>query len=163
MSWFIQELFLASDYFSKSCVIGLYYPIDNEVQTFRIISRSLSCSKITCLPKIINNQMSFAKFTSYNSLKMGKFGIMEPIGDELIPLNEIDVIVTPGIAFDRFGYRIGYGKGFYDRLFEECDNKNKTFSVGLAYDFQVLSRIIERESHDKKVNAIMTNKESISI
>lgn len=161
-SWFIQETFLKSDFFYKSKTIGLYYPTNNEVHTFRIINRSQSCSKKVYLPIIKNNEINFAEFISYGLLKGGKFEIMEPLDNKLISLDEIDIIITPGIVFDRLGYRIGYGKGFYDKLFEKNHNKKK-YSIGLAYDFQILDEIIERDIHDKRVDVIITNKELIVI
>ena len=157
-SWFAQENLLNSIFFSKSETIGVYYPILNEVQTFRIINKSIYAKKKICLPKLLNNEIIFFSITNLIDLIVGKYNIKEPIVHDNNECMKIDTIVTPGIVFDRFGYRIGYGRGYYDKLLSQNSNKN-LISIGLGYDFQLIPYTILHESHDVKLNALITNRE----
>ncbi len=76
--------------------------------------------------------------------KKGAMGIEEPIGDKYI--GRIDLIVVPGIVFDKTGNRIGFGRGYYDRFLENYPDSVK---VSIIYDFQLIEKI-EVEEHDKK-------------
>ena len=69
-------------------------------------------------------------------LKKGLYGIGEPIERKFVGLDKIDLVLVPGLAFDKRGNRLGRGKGYYDRFLKELP-ENKTY-IGLAYDFQIL-------------------------
>jgi 5-formyltetrahydrofolate cyclo-ligase len=74
---------------------------------------------------------------------------MEPPPHE--PVDKIDILVVPGIAFDKKGSRLGYGKGFYDRL---LSTKRIKFSIGLAYSFQLVEEGLPYDLYDKRLDAI---------
>src|ERR687890_177305 len=118
-SWLAQDNLLNSFFFSKSKVIGVYYPILNEVQTFRIIMKSLSLKKKVCLPKVQDGKMTFYSIFGLNDLKIGMYNINEPQTTDIVKDETIDTIIAPGAVFDRLGNRIGYGKGYYDRFLEQ--------------------------------------------
>jgi 5-formyltetrahydrofolate cyclo-ligase len=160
-SWQAQENFLNSLFFSKSEVIGAYYPILNEVQTFRIIHECLLVKKTVCLPKLLQGEIVFFSITTLNDLETGSFNIKEPSLNKGNICEEIDTVITPGIVFDRRGYRIGYGKGYYDRYLKNFPKQNGSNAVGLGYEFQLASEPIPYEPHDVKLNALITNKEVI--
>jgi 5-formyltetrahydrofolate cyclo-ligase len=160
-SWYAQENLLNSIFFPKSKIIGLYYPILNEVQTFRIIHRSLFIKKTVCLPKLLDGEIIFFSITNVSDLKLGKFNIREPLLNKN-NICEVDTVITPGLVFDRSGYRIGYGKGYYDNFFNKVSRKKIT-AIGLCYDFQLISDSIPYELHDAKLNVLITNKEVLSI
>ena len=85
-------------------------------------------------------------------------GILEPKTVRKADENNIDVILVPGLAFDRNGGRMGFGKGYYDRLLES----SKAVKIGLCYDFQILEKI-PTESHDVPMNFVITEKEILEI
>ena len=122
--------------FTESKVIGLYYPILNEVQTFQIISQAILNSKTVCLPTIVNEQIIFFKYDPTKRLRIGKYGIMEPEATSENMNHCLDIVITPGVVFDMTGNRIGYGKGYYDKFFNSNAYQNMTL-VGLGYDFQI--------------------------
>jgi len=160
-SWQAQQIFLNSHYYINSKTIGVYLPILNEVQTFEVIQRSLTCKKNICLPRLDDDnddEMNFYQFFTYNNLVKGKYNILEPKREKDNLCKDIDIIITPGIAFDKRGFRIGYGKGYYDRFLNKLLNKNITF-IGFGYEFQILNFNIPSEAHDVKLDAIITNKE----
>ncbi|HXT85193.1 MAG TPA: 5-formyltetrahydrofolate cyclo-ligase [Verrucomicrobiae bacterium] len=154
----IQDFFLNSHYFSNSKTIGAYFPILNEVQTFEVIQKSLSCKKKICLPRLDNNEINFYQFSAYDNLVKGKYNIFEPKIDNNNLCEDMDIIIIPGVAFDKRGYRIGYGKGYYDKFLNKFLNKNLTL-IGFGYEFQILSFNMPTEVHDVKMDAIITNKE----
>ena len=154
-SWTIQDHLIDSNVFYNAKVIGLYYPILNEVQTFRIISYSLLNSKTVCLPAVVGEKLFFYKFESKKELKKGKYNIMEPSNTNLEMNNQLDLIIIPGIVFDIAGHRIGYGKGYYDKLIKSLPT-NKFTVAGLGYNFQVHHEEIEHFDHDAKIDVLIT-------
>lgn len=156
-SWFAQERFLKSPFFSKCETVGVYHPILNEAQTFRIIYQLISSSKIVCLPAIIDEEISFFKYRPHQKLRQGRYKIMEPISTMDNMNCTLDTVITPGIAFDKFGNRVGYGKGYYDKFFQHV-LKNDITIIGFGYDFQMISGQIKSNANDIKMNVLITDK-----
>lgn len=99
--------------------------------------------------------MKAIKLNSIDELKKNSMGILEPIDDSnYIEKENIDLIVVPGVVFDKECNRIGYGGGYYDRYLK--DIKSKENKIALAYDLQIVDKI-ESEVHDIKVDYIITN------
>ena len=157
-----QQRFLGSKYFSESKVIGLYYPILNEVQTFQIMSQAILNLKTVCLPTIVDEQISFFKYDPTKSLKVGKYGIMEPETSSENMNHLLDIVITPGVVFDVTGNRIGYGKGYYDKFFNSNGFQNMTL-VGLGYDFQLILEKIICNAQDVKMNTLISEKRMINM
>jgi 5-formyltetrahydrofolate cyclo-ligase len=155
-----QQRFLGSSFFSESKVIGLYYPILNEVQTFQIISQAILNSKTVCLPTIVNDQIIFFKYDPAKRLRIGKYDIMEPETTSENMNHFLDIVITPGVVFDITGNRIGYGKGYYDKFFNSNANQNITL-VGLGYDFQLILEQITCNAQDVKMNLLISDKRMI--
>ncbi|WP_456402214.1 5-formyltetrahydrofolate cyclo-ligase [Persephonella sp.] len=146
----IGESFLQLNEIQRANSILLYYPHKNEVNTLSIIKKLIKSGKKVLLPKVKGEDILPIQIRSLDSLKKGYAGIMEPEG-EAFPVEKIDVVVVPAVAFDTSGHRIGYGKGYYDRLLKNV----KGLKVGLAYDFQVIEKI-PSQSHDIPVDLIIT-------
>ncbi len=96
-----------------------------------------------------------------SDLEPGNFGVLEPTGDSLRPVSteEADLIIVPGLAFDREGNRIGYGGGYYDNLLKKT-NEDARF-IALAYEFQITNRVPHDEK-DVPVHRILTEKRIIT-
>jgi 5-formyltetrahydrofolate cyclo-ligase len=109
------------------------------------------------LPAIVGDKIFFYKISNVNDLGdqliLNKYGIKEPSPSPTELIDDIDVIIVPGIAFDRNGYRLGYGRGYYDRYLR---NKKCVFSLGLAFEIQLLDNDLPHEHFDQKVNAVVT-------
>lgn len=148
----IKENFFSIPEIERKNTFLLYFPHKNEVDTVPIIEELLKEGKNVILPKVEGFHIIPIKISNLTSLKEGYAGIKEPAGNPF-PLNQIDVIVIPAVAFDKRGHRLGYGKGYYDRLLSKTD----ALKVGLAYDFQVLEQI-PAEVHDIPVDLIVTPK-----
>ncbi|KEH97840.1 5-formyltetrahydrofolate cyclo-ligase [Clostridium massiliodielmoense] len=146
-----------SEYYKKSNVIFLYVSFQGEVDTHKLIKHSLNIGKVICVPKVISKKegMEAIKINSFNELKNGKYDILEPKDIcNKIYINDIELILMPGVAFDENGGRIGYGGGFYDRFLNKIDSRIP--KIALAYDFQVFENI-PCEEHDIKVDGIITD------
>ena len=102
------------------------------------------------LPLIKGNDLQLLLYAGKESLKTGAFGISEPTEDCIaVQEREIDLIIVPGVAFDRQRNRLGRGKGFYDRLLSTLDIPK----IGVCYDFQLKDRI-PVEPFDQKMDLI---------
>jgi 5-formyltetrahydrofolate cyclo-ligase len=143
----IQEFVINSKEFRQAKVVGAYFAFGSEVTTELIIEQAKTLVKKIALPRVEEDKITFYELSSIKSLIMGRFGIMEP--PPSVPISEIDILVVPGIAFDKTGNRLGYGKGYYDRLM----SGKQTFSIGLAYSFQLLENL-PYDRYDKRLDAI---------
>ena len=83
----------------------------------------------------------------------GAFSVYEPDSAELADINEIDVVIVPGVAFDKSGTRIGFGKGCYDRFLKQISS----VKIGFCYEFQICDKIIADE-HDINMDYLVTEK-----
>ncbi len=143
----IQEFVIKSKEFESAKVVGTYYALGSEVTTELIIKRATILGKKIALPRVEEDKITFYELSSTKSLIRGRFGILEPQPYE--QMNDIDILIVPGIAFDKKGNRLGYGMGFYDRLL----SGKRTFSIGLAYSFQLLENL-PHDKYDKRLDAI---------
>lgn len=130
----------------------LYAALPREVQTMELI-RALSAHKKVWLPKVSGEELEIRAYEGDQSLIPGHFNVPEPTGMLCPDLSKIDLVVVPGVAFSREGDRMGYGKGFYDRLLPKLQAKK----IGLAFDFQLFDSI-PTEDHDEKMDIIITPK-----
>jgi 5-formyltetrahydrofolate cyclo-ligase len=108
--------------------------------------------------------MDAVEIMSLDNLVESDYGILEPsIKEPHIDPNELDLIVVPGVAFDKQGGRVGYGAGFYDRYFNKIskDNIERIIKLALAYEFQTLDKV-PMNDQDIPVDCIITENEFIS-
>jgi 5-formyltetrahydrofolate cyclo-ligase len=143
----IQGFVINSKEFLQAKVVGAYFALGSEVTTELIIKRAKTVGKKIALPRVEEDNIIFYELSSIKSLIRGRFGIMEP--PPYGQMSDIDILVVPGIAFDKKGNRLGYGKGYYDRLL----SSKRTFSIGLAYSFQLLENL-PYDRYDKRLDAI---------
>jgi len=141
----------------KKITIGGYYPSNYEVNIIKFLEEaSKNKFKIT-LPVIkSSNKMSFKSWVFKEPLYVNKFGILEPKSSKkkIIP----DLIMVPLVAFDNQLNRIGYGKGYYDRILKKISKvKKNIISLGIAYSFQRCKKI-PVNNHDFKLDYIFTEK-----
>ncbi|MEM2878071.1 MAG: 5-formyltetrahydrofolate cyclo-ligase [Candidatus Hadarchaeales archaeon] len=132
-----------------------------EVETIDMIRESLSMGKRILVPYVefSTKRLRFSEITDPDAqLFPGAFGIPEPRHQYRRPvqLNEMDLVIVPGIAFDRNGRRIGHGLGYYDRALREILSINrKAKFIGIAYDFQIADEI-PSTPHDVPVHIVVT-------
>ena len=149
------------EWYKSSKSIFIYVSMGNEVPTHNIIKNALAGGKTVSVPRIgPGTQMHAVPVRDLEQdLEPGKFGIMEP-KLHLLPVSEacIDLIIVPGLLFDRRGYRIGYGKGYYDRYLDRVYTISPHCrTIGLAFENQLV-QTLPRGKHDKPVMLIITEK-----
>ena len=149
----IQDKFLKSGYFRSAKSMLVYMPINNEVLTEKIINKALELGKMVALPVVEGDVLVLSELKSINKVKKGKFSVLEPETRRIISPKKIDTVVMPGIAFDEDGNRIGYGKGYYDKLLAGIGAKK----IALAFDFQIAKKIL-KEHNDIPMDVIITEK-----
>ena len=131
--------------------ILVYHSLPDELSTRRFIDK-WSDRKSFYLPRVNGVDLEILPYDR-TRLSLGAFHIEEPQGDDLCDMADIEMIVVPGVAYDRHGNRVGRGKGYYDRLL----SRTKAIKIGVAYDFQIVDDI-ETDAHDVKVDMIITDK-----
>ena len=138
--------------FQRARVVLLYWSMVDEVQTHAFVERWYK-EKTLLLPCVDGDDLRLRQYTGPECMVAGEqFGIGEPTGEEYTDLDAVELIVVPGVAFDRQNNRMGRGRGFYDRLLKSTPNAVK---VGVAYDFQILDSI-PVEPHDVKMDRVIT-------
>lgn len=129
--------------------ILMYHSLPDELSTHAFLEK-WGKRKHFFLPRVNGVNLDILPYEQ-SRLKHGSFQIEEPEGDDTVDVSEIDMVVVPGVAFDRTGNRLGRGKGFYDRLLADC----KATKVGVGYDFQLIEDGIDSEAHDVKMDIII--------
>lgn len=117
MSEKIISNLLSMPVMKESRTVLMYYSLDDEVNTHDAIDRLVADGKTVLLPVVIgDNAMELHRYTGPGDLRVGSYGIKEPVGPLYSDYGEIDVAIVPGMGFDRNGNRLGRGKGYYDRF-----------------------------------------------
>ena len=149
----IQKKVFELSEIKKSKNLLLYLPINNEVETGLLIKDLKQKKKNVYLPAFFQKTYVIRKFTSFKDLEEGPFNILQPVNNLTIDVDQLDLAILPGVAFDKSGTRLGYGKGVYDQLLMN----SKIFGVGLAFDFQVKDKL-PRESHDIVLDMLISER-----
>ena len=155
----IQQRFLLSEQFHCADCLALYSAIHNEVLTDTVARQSLEAGKTLVYPRINNDELEFVEVLDLTELVHGAFGVLEPQGSRLVPLKDLDLVVVPGVAFDRTGHRLGYGRGFYDRALLAC--RADCTKIGFAYDSQLLATLPSAK-HDQQLSMLMTEERTLN-
>lgn len=159
----IFEQLIKNNIYKEAKKIFTYISFGSEVDTIEFINYALKDNKEIYVPKTdkIKKEMIAIRIDNFNDMVIDKWGILEPTNIDKDKIDEeFDLIIMPGIAFDKSGNRIGYGGGYYDKY---ISNKNiKCFKIALAYDFQIIEKIYP-EVYDVRVDALISNNDFIKI
>ena len=142
----------------RTCDMLLTYvstPI--EVDTYAIIRQALADGKVVAVPRCIPNtrSMAFHRITAVDQLSPGTFGVMEPADDPqtLVTAFPNSLCIVPALCYDWRGYRLGYGKGYYDRFLAQYDGA----LIGICYS-DGISRKLPHGRFDRTVDLLVTEK-----
>jgi 5-formyltetrahydrofolate cyclo-ligase len=138
-----------SPLFTDAFVIAIYIPVHGEVDLLPLWNAS---DKTIVFPEVEGDRLVFCPAKSLSDFTQGSFGIAEPHNSQPIPMMDIDLILVPGLVFDRYGYRVGYGKGYYDRLIKAYPN---VITIGVCLDEFFIERL-PSEPWDARVNFVAT-------
>ncbi len=155
----IKESLYSLPEFKKAKNILFYVSFNNEASTVDMIKELLDNGEKNIIVPFVeknNPMLQLSELKNFNDLEPKTFEILEPKKNKIkkIEADKIDLIIVPGIVFDKNGHRIGYGYGYYDRLLEELNNAVK---IGLCYGFQLVDKV-PKEQHDIPVDIIVTEK-----
>ena len=156
----IAKALLGREEFQKADRVLVYLSKEGEVGTDHMLGRAFELGKHVCVPVVDreNGELRISELSGPETrFRLGAFGVREPEEQDLnfVPPDKIDLVVVPGLAFDRQGGRIGYGKGYYDRLLI-CLGAHVP-RIALAFDFQVLDTVPQNET-DIRVDVVITEK-----
>lgn len=153
--------------FKRAKTIMFYVAFDSEVKTEEMIETTLNSGKKVVIPFVIDKKekmgVSEIRKDYKKHLKKGAFGIMEKKGPFIKGFNSssIEMVVVPGIAFDKQGRRIGFGYGYYDRFLKNL--RRETPLVGLAYELQMAERVSNNLKYDVSMDLVVTEKRVIRV
>lgn len=139
--------------FKSAKTILLFHSLPDEVCTHELIEKYASKKKIL-LPVIDGEKWHIREYKG--DLKTGEYNIQEPTGVNYYDYGSIDLVVVPGVCFDKDKGRVGRGKGYYDRILKEI----KAFKIGICFDCQLLSKV-PAEEWDVKMDQVMTAKQEV--
>jgi 5-formyltetrahydrofolate cyclo-ligase len=134
----IKDKLFRTPVFKKAKIVMFYISFDGEVNTQDMIKEAHRLGKIVAVPVCKRQRITIRPCVLQNKaeLKKGPYGICEPAVKKYIKLEDLDLVLVPGIAFDKKGNRLGRGKGCYDYFLKRVTRD--TASIGLAFDFQIL-------------------------
>lgn len=166
LSGIICDRFTAQAVYARSETVMWYVGCKSEVKTQQAISEALASDKCIVIPyctkdDLGRNKLGLWRLQDFSELTTGLWGIMEPPrarwgepGKEMAP-EMIDLIMVPGVGFDRHGGRVGHGAGYYDRLLSKV--RPDAVLCGVCFESQLFDRIA-MESHDVAMDFIITEK-----
>jgi len=150
----ILRKLLRQEVFKKAKAVMFYIAVYGEVNTAEMIKEARRLGKIVTVPVCTKNRVTLrpAVLDEKAGLEKGLYGVYQPKNKRGIRLRDLDLVIVPGVAFDKKGNRLGRGKGCYDRFLTKIPTD--TPSIGLAFDFQILPAI-PATAHDVSVNKVL--------
>ncbi len=141
-------------------IISIFHSFGTEISTFELFDTLVADGWTTALPVVVakNSPLVFRQWKPGEPLVLGRWDIKVP--PETARDVQPDVLLVPLLAFDRMGYRLGYGGGFYDRTLEKLRACKKVTAIGIAYAGQEVDSVLHDE-HDQRLDWVMTERETI--
>lgn len=160
----VIENLVSTDYYKNAKNIMTFISFGSEIDTHEFIKQGIKECKNILVPVTFHKsrEMKPSLLMDFDELEIGYFNILTPKQEYIRYIDpiEIDLVIVPGAVFDRKGYRIGYGGGFYDRFLSTKIRKDIP-KIAIAFDLQVIDKV-PREHYDVPVDFIVTEKEIIS-
>ncbi len=153
--------FMAMPEYASAKTVMFYIDVRSEVRTRHSLPDALASGKKIVVPYCVGNELELFRLTSMDELSVGAFKILEPkvelrsLPEKQVQPRELDLIMVPGVAFDRRGARMGHGFGYYDRLLQHA--RPDTPLVALAFECQLFPEIPTAD-HDIFMDYILTEK-----
>lgn len=144
--------------FMNGAVIGGYAAVRGEVDPFPLMAALANQGHALCLPQTKGDQLVFRAWRPGDPLVIGRYNIPEP--DSKARERRPNLVLVPLLAFDRHGYRLGYGGGYYDRYLAEHRAKSALRAIGIAFVGQEVDEL-PREATDQRLDAVVTEERVI--
>jgi 5-formyltetrahydrofolate cyclo-ligase len=140
-------------------VVSGFHPYLSEISTLPLLAKLVGEGWITALPVVVGKELPllFRRWAPGDAMVSGLWDIQIPA--DAAPEVEPDVLLVPMLAFDRKGYRLGYGGGFYDRTLAKLRAVKLVSAIGVAYSGQEIE-VVPHDAHDQPLDWIMTERET---
>ena len=155
----IHERFLTLPEVRDAGVVMGFWSFGSEVATPPLLEALHARGVWVCLPRIEDGDLVAVAYEPGDPLRETSFGARQPAAGTILAPEVLELVVTPGVAFDRFGHRIGYGGGFYDRFLPRT--RRGVPRIAIAFDLQVIPQELPVGSFDLGVDVIVTETETI--
>lgn len=147
----LAQQFFATEYYHSASTIYGYLSYNQEVRTGYILEQALLDGKRVAVPKVYGDTMRFIYLEDLSAVAPSDMGIDEPVADEPVACDPTALVLMPGLAFDKYGNRMGYGGGYYDKfLSQEPDHP----TIALCYEFQMVDAI-PTDDYDIPVDCVL--------
>ena len=140
--------------------MALFSSFGSELDTAPMLEQAHAEGRRVVLPYIEGAAMEVAEHRPGDDLARSSYGAMEPASRVAVDPSQIDVVVAPGLAFDRAGRRLGYGRGYYDRWLRRVGTD--AFLIGVCFSAQVVDRV-PATSSDERMDVVVTDREVIRV
>ena len=148
----VWEAVERDEVFQQAETVLAYWSMDDEVYTHDFVNKWAG-SKTLLLPCVKGDELELRYFDGEERLQPGEgYAIPEPVGELFADWGKIDLILVPGVAFDKFGNRLGRGKGYYDKVLKQTG----AYKLGVCFDFQLVERV-PVEPHDVKMDRVVAS------
>lgn len=159
------DILLSSQLLSGDLSVGqsiaLFSPIRGEPDLLSDATKLKQIGLTVCLPRVTTQAMDFYLYNKPEDMVDGIFGLREPAySAERVSYDRLRAVLCPGLAFDRHGTRLGYGKGYYDRYFGAKNQQNRPVLIGVSYPFQVLDDL-PQNNYDVSMDYLLTTDKMI--
>jgi len=155
----IVDRFVGLPEFAKATTVMFYVDVRSEVRTRQHLPEALASGKRIVIPYCVDGELELFHLESMDELSVGMYRILEPkpelrgVASKRVEIEELDLIMVPGVAFDRRGGRSGHGKGYYDKLLEHA--RPDTPLVALAFECQMFDEV-PMQDHDVFMDKVIT-------
>ena len=159
LSKLIMARVMALPEYHAANTVMYYIDVRSEVRTRQALPDALASGKRVIIPYCVDGELELFHLESMDELELGMYRILEPkaelrtVAEKKIDVEALDLIIVPGVAFDRRGGRTGHGKGYYDKLLEHA--KPSTPLVALAFECQMFPEI-PMDDHDIYMDKVVT-------
>jgi 5-formyltetrahydrofolate cyclo-ligase len=147
--------------YQRANTVLFYIDVRSEVRTRNDLTNALQSGKKIVIPYCVDGELELFHLENYDELDIGMYKILEPkaelrtVAAKKVEVKEIDLVIVPGVAFDRRGGRTGHGKGYYDKMLEHA--RLDTPLVALAFECQMFDEI-PMQDHDVFMDKVVTEK-----
>lgn len=150
----VWEAVERDEVFQQAETVLAYWSMDDEVYTHDFVNKWAG-NKTLLLPCVKGDELELRYFDGEERLQPGEgYAIPEPVGELFTDWGKIDLILVPGVAFDKSGNRLGRGKGYYDKVLKQMG----AYKLGVCFDFQLVERV-PVEPHDVKMDRVVASGE----
>jgi 5-formyltetrahydrofolate cyclo-ligase len=138
----------------RAITVMAFWSFGSEVETAPLLTGLHVAGKRVVLPRVERGDVVAVVYDPGDEVLAASFGAMEPTGAVTVEPSAVDVVITPGVAFDHEGSRVGYGGGFYDRFLPKT--RAGVPAIGVAFSLQLVDEPLPRGSFDRRIDARVT-------